>query len=119
MNFFATEALAFAPQAAAGGEQPGILAQMMPIILIFVIFWFLIIRPQAKKAKAHQKLVEALKVGDEVVTDSGIHGQVVKVGDDVITVEIAAKVQVKLDRARVGMVKGLEKAEDKDSKSEK
>ena len=60
---------------AAGGAQPNALMQLLPLILIFVVFYFLLIRPQAKRAKEHKAMVAALAVGDEVVTSGGILGK--------------------------------------------
>lgn len=95
---FVTEAYAMPPGLTEGG---GALMQFAPFILIFLIFWFLIIRPQQKKAKAHRELLLALKKGDEVKTDSGIHGTIARLADDYITLEIANKVQIRIDRPRV------------------
>ena len=70
---------------AAGGEWIGFL----PIILMFVVLYFLMIRPQMKRAKEHREMVEALKKGDEVVTNGGIVGRISKVGEHYLTVEVA------------------------------
>ena len=78
-------------QAAAGqpaGADGGLL-NMLPLILMFVVLWFLMIRPQMKKAKEHKSMVEALQKGDEVITQGGMAGRISKVGDNYITVEIA------------------------------
>ena len=83
------------------GEGGGALMQFAPFILIFLIFWFLIIRPQQKKAKAHRELLENLKKGDEVKTDSGIHGTITRLGNDFVALEIANKVQIRIDRTRI------------------
>jgi preprotein translocase subunit YajC len=71
------------PPDAAGG-----LMQMLPIILMFVVLWFLMIRPQMKKAKEHNKLIESLAKGDEIVTQGGVAGRIVKVGENYLTVEV-------------------------------
>ena len=78
-------------QAAAGAAQDptGGLMRLMPIVLMFIVLWFLMIRPQMKKAKEHQKMVGELAKGDEVVTQGGIAGKIVKVGENYITVEVA------------------------------
>ncbi len=91
-----------------GGEGGGnIFAQFAPLILIFAIFWFLVIRPQQKKAKAHRQLVKDLKKGDEVTTDGGILGTIQKVSDDFVTLEIAPKVPIRIARSRISdIVKG-------------
>jgi len=90
-------------QAAAGG-QPNALLQMLPLLLIFVVFYFLLIRPQAKRAKEHKAMVGALGVGDEVVTAGGILGKVTETAEQFLTVEIANGVQVKVQRHTVTSV---------------
>jgi preprotein translocase subunit YajC len=88
----------------AGG---GILS-FLPFILIFLIFYFLLIRPQQKKQQQQQKMLEAIDKGDAVVTAGGLHGKVVGVTDDVLTLEIAAlkgeRVRVKVARAKIDSV---------------
>ncbi len=71
------------------------------LIIMFAIFYFLLIRPQQKRAKQHRQLIEALKVGDNVVTAGGIHGKVAAVQDSVVTLEIATGVKIKLNRASI------------------
>ena len=77
---------------------------MLPLLLIFVVFYFLLIRPQAKRAKEHKAMVAPLAVGDEVVTSGGILGRVTEVGDQFLTVEIADGVRVKVQRHTVTSV---------------
>ena len=77
---------------------------MAPLVFIFVIFYFLLIRPQQKKAKEHAKLVESIKTGDEVVTNAGIHGVVANVKDKTLIIKIADNVKVEFDRAAVAAV---------------
>ena len=78
----------------------------LPIILIFVIFYFLLIRPQQKQKKEHQNLLSNLKEGDNVLTSGGIYGRVTGIKDDKITVEISDKVRVKVNRGHIaGVVK--------------
>ena len=93
-------------QAAAGGAGGPVetIMQFMPIILMFVVLYFLMIRPQMKKAKEHKALVAALAKGDEVVTQAGIAGRIAKVGDDFISVEIAEKVEVQIQKSAVALV---------------
>ncbi|NNF99757.1 MAG: preprotein translocase subunit YajC [Desulfobacteraceae bacterium] len=89
-------------QSGAGGQGgAGGFASFIPIILMFVIFYFLLIRPQQKKAKEHREMVSALKKGDRVVTSGGLHGRITGVSDNTLTVEIAEKVRVKISRANV------------------
>ncbi len=84
--------------AAEAAPAAGGFGAFIPLILIFVIFYFLLIRPQQKKAKEHQQFIEALKIGDEVVTSGGIHGTITGLSDNVVTVEIADKTRVKVAR---------------------
>ncbi|MDG1969736.1 MAG: preprotein translocase subunit YajC, partial [Paracoccaceae bacterium] len=78
----------------------------IPIILIFVIFYFFLIRPQQKKAKEHKNMVEALRRGDQVLTQGGIYGKVTKVkeGEEDLEVEIAKDVRIRVLRSAVGQV---------------
>ncbi|MGJ3262352.1 MAG: preprotein translocase subunit YajC [Salinarimonas sp.] len=83
-------------------SEPNVFLQLVPFILIFVIMWFLIIRPQQKRVKAHQEMVKALRRGDQVVTSGGIVGKISKVIDDgEIEVEISEGVRVRIVRAMV------------------
>ena len=84
-----SNAYAQAAAPAASNDPTGGLMGMLPIILMFVVLWFLMIRPQMKKAKEHQKMVGELQKGDEVVTQGGIVGRISKVGESYITVEVA------------------------------
>ncbi len=86
---------------AAGGE-PSFLVSLLPLILIFAVFWFLLIRPQQKRMRDHRAMVEATKKGDEIVTSGGIFGKVSRVIDDnAVEVEIAQNVKVKLLRGTI------------------
>jgi preprotein translocase subunit YajC len=87
--------LAQAAPAAPSG-QGNLMGMVVPIILMFVIFYFLLIKPQQKRQKEHAELVKALKAGDKVLTNGGIFGEVTQVSDRYITVEIADKVRVKV-----------------------
>jgi preprotein translocase subunit YajC len=89
----------------SGGEGGGFGA-FVPLILMFAIFYFLLIRPQQKKAKAHKQLLTTLKKGDRVVSSGGLHGVVTGLSDDVVTMEIAPKVRVKVSRASISGVTG-------------
>ena len=89
---------------AAGGAGGG-LGSFVPLILIFIIMYFLMIRPQQKKIKEHRAMVEALRKGDQVVTQGGIIGKVTKVGpDDEVEVEIASGVKVKALKQTISQV---------------
>jgi preprotein translocase subunit YajC len=72
---------------------------------MFAIFYFLLIRPQQKRAKEHKALVESIKIGDQIITAGGIHGKVAAVQDDTIQVEIATGVKIKLSRSSIVTVK--------------
>jgi len=86
---------------AAGGE-PSFLVSLLPLILIFVVFWFLLIRPQQRRMREHREMVQATKKGDKIVTSGGIYGTVARVVDDnALEVEIAPNVKVKLARGTV------------------
>jgi len=108
MDFFISDALAAAPQG-----QGDALMSFLPLIFIFVVFYFLLIRPQTKKAKEHKQMVEALVKGDEVVTNGGLLGRISKVGDNFIELDISEGITVKVQRQAVanlmpkGTIKGL------------
>jgi len=104
MSFFISDALAEAAPTAAGAQQPGILEALFPFVILFIVFYFLLIRPQSKRAKEHKKLVEALAKGDEVLTQGGVYGKIIEVAEEAITVEVADNVQIKLQRAAVASV---------------
>ena len=97
MNPFISVAYAQSADGASGSA----FFQFIPLILILGVFWFLIIRPQQKKQKEHQRMVESLRKGDKIVTNGGIFGTIVKVGDDRLTIEIANKIQIQLERHQV------------------
>ena len=101
MFSFVDTALAMAPGASGTADSASVLSQFFPLILIFIIFWVFVIRPQQKRAKQHREMVANLKKGDEVYTDSGIRGTIQKVAEDHVTLEIAPKVAIHLMRARV------------------
>jgi preprotein translocase subunit YajC len=86
---------------AAGGDPTSGLMGMLPIILMFVVLWFLMIRPQMKRAKEHKAMVEAMQKGDEVLTNGGIAGRITKVGETYIAVEIAENVEISLQKNAV------------------
>lgn len=79
---------AYAQAAGAAPDGMGSLVQLLPIILMFVVLWFLMIRPQMKKAKEHKNMVDALAKGDEVVTQGGMAGRIVKIGENYLTIEV-------------------------------
>ena len=94
---------AYAQGAGAGGDPFGFL---IPMVLIFVVFWFLLIRPQQKRAKQHREMLAAIRRGDKVVTNGGIIGTVTKVIDDgELMVEIAEGIRVRVQRGMVAQVR--------------
>jgi len=94
--------VAYAMAPAAGGEsQAGGLGPFIPLIAMVVIFYFLLIRPQQKKAKQHQTMLDALKRDDMVVTTGGVHGKISGITDSIVTLEIAPGVKVKVSRANI------------------
>jgi preprotein translocase subunit YajC len=84
-----------------GGGQGGSLGAFIPLILMFVIFYFLLIRPQQKKSKMHKQMLSEIKKGDQVVSSGGLYGVVTGITDDVVTMEIAPKVRVKVSRGSI------------------
>jgi preprotein translocase subunit YajC len=98
---------AFAQGALGGGDMNAMLVNIVPFILIFVIMWFLIIRPQQRRVKEHQEMLKNVRRGDTVVTSGGIVGKVTKVTEDGadIDVEIADGVRVKVARAMIAEVR--------------
>ncbi len=106
-------------QAAGGAQGGGGLEALFPLVLIFVVFYFLLIRPQQKKAKQHKGMLESIRRGDKVVTGGGIVGTVAKVIDDtMVSVEIADGIKVKVQRSLISGV--LSKTEPvKETKSDK
>ncbi len=92
---------AFAQQAPTGAGAPSGFEMFLPFIFIFVIFYFLIIRPQAKRQKDHQKFVSELKRGESVVTTSGILGTIEGITDTYVTLEIAEDVRIKILRSQI------------------
>jgi preprotein translocase subunit YajC len=93
-------AYAMAPGGGQGGDTNALMG-FLPMILIFVVFYLLLIRPQQKKAKDHKVMLENLKKGDSIITQGGLYGKIVNVQDQVLTVEIAPKVQVRVARSHV------------------
>jgi preprotein translocase subunit YajC len=88
-------------QGGAGGGAGGF-SGFIPLILMFVIFYFLLIRPQQKKTKEHREMIANLKKGDRIITSGGLHGRITGLDESTLTVEIADKVRVKVARGNVG-----------------
>ncbi len=89
------------PAGAPAGGMSGIMNMLLPLMVIFFIFWLLLIRPQQKKMKKHQEFISSLKKGDEVITSSGIFGKIAGVADNAITLEIADGVKIKVEKAHI------------------
>jgi preprotein translocase subunit YajC len=87
-------------QAAAGGTESTLLG-LLPLVLMFVVLYFVMIRPQLKRQKEHKAMVEALAKGDEIVTAGGLLGKVAKIGDTYIGVELVSGVEVQMQRSAV------------------
>ena len=96
--------LAHAQTAGAAADPTGGFMQLLPMILMFVVLWFLMIRPQMKKAKEHKALIAALQKGDEVVTQGGMVGKITKVGEAYVTLEIAQGTEVVVQKPAIGIV---------------
>ena len=103
-------------QAAPGAGGPGPIVTILPFILIFVIMYFMVIRPQQKKAKQHQDLLSKLKRNDEVMTSGGIYGKVVDLKETVVTLEVAPNVRIRVHRPQISAVLTAEKATTKEGK---
>lgn len=95
-----SEVYAMGPPPQGAGQQSPIMA-FLPLIIIFAIFYFLLIRPQQKKAKELKAFLDALKRGDEVVTQGGIYGRIEKLTDDVVTLQVADKVSIRVARSQI------------------
>lgn len=101
--------VAFAMAAQPGGAQPGgamgAFQAILPLVFMFAIFYFLLIRPQQKKAKEHRALLDSLKKGDQVITAGGIHGKVSAIDGDVVLLEVAAGVTIKISKGYIATLK--------------
>ena len=101
---FISSAFAQTAPAAAGGDMQSSLMGMLPLVLMFVVLYFVMIRPQMKKAKEHKAMVDSLAKGDEIVSAGGLLGKVSKLGESFIGLEIADGVEVQIQRAAVTQV---------------
>jgi len=100
---FISQAFAQTAPAASGGTESSLLS-LLPLVLMFVVLYFIMIRPQMKRQKEHKAMVEALAKGDEVVIGGGVMGRVSKLGDSVLGVEVASGVELQVQRAAVVQV---------------
>ena len=110
----ASPAMAADGQGAAGG-----FASFIPLILIFVVFYFLLIRPQQKQAKRHQTYLSELKKGNKVITKGGIYGEITGLTDNVLTLEIADNIRIKVTRDAIAGPQVKEDAKNEDTKKVK
>ncbi len=112
--------LAFA-QTGVTPEGPGTLVQFFPLILIFVVFYFLLIRPQQQKTKAHRTMLNELKRNDEVVTAGGLYGRILELGEKVVTLELVQNVRIRIERSKIEALaeEGSNKKASGDKKSRK
>ena len=92
---------AYAQTAAAGGDMQSSLMSMLPLVLMFAVLYFVMIRPQMKKQKEHTAMISALAKGDEVITGGGLLGKVSKMGDSFIGLEVSSGVEIQVQRSAV------------------
>lgn len=104
-------------QAGPGGAPAFI--SFLPLFLVLGVFYFLLIRPQQQKAKEHQATLAALKRNDEIVTGGGLYGKVIAISDDIVTVEIAPKVQVRVSRPTISGVVTANREKDRPKMKDK
>ena len=101
---FISQAYAQAAPAAAGGDTQSTLFSLLPLVLMFVVLYFIMIRPQMKRQKEHKAMIDALAKGDEVVVAGGLIGRVAKVGESMLNVEVANGVELQVQRVAVVQV---------------
>ncbi len=106
MDGIILEAWAQTPAGPSSGGAGGLITSLIPFLLIFVIFYFLLILPQQRRQKKHKSVLEALKKGDKVVTNSGLLGTVVNLNKEVVTLQIADNVKVKILRESIAGLRG-------------
>ncbi len=94
------------PQGGQPAGAEGVFMSFLPLIIIFAIFYFLLIRPQQKRAKEHRQMLESLKKGDKVITSGGIYGVVEQVGRETVVIKIAENVKIKLGKAYIAGLRG-------------
>ena len=86
--------------------QGSLMGMFLPLIVIFVIFYFLLIRPQAKQQKKHKSMLEGIKRGDEVILSSGIHGRVQNITDQSVALDIAENCRIRVEKSSIASIKG-------------
>ena len=92
------------PAAAAGGDMFSSVTGMLPLVLMFVVLYFVMIRPQMKRQKEHKAMLEALAKGDEIVTAGGVAGKIAKMGDSYVGLEVAEGVEIQIQRSAIAQV---------------
>ena len=119
--FWIETAYAMGTTGQAGGDGMGGMASLLPIVMIFAIIYFLMIRPQQKRDQEHKAMLKALKPGDRVMTAGGIHGTLLEVNDDTVLVDVGNKVTLTVSRQSVGslMPKGKVSKEERRSRRER
>ncbi len=115
MNGMVWVGQAYAQNGGSSSTGPGLLATLVPLLLIFAIFYLLIIRPQSKRVKQHREMVNNLEEGNRVITGGGLYGRVVQVNEDVITLELAEGVRVKARRDSIQSVLAEESQKEQSS----
>jgi preprotein translocase subunit YajC len=90
---------------AGGAPGGGMMGALLPLLLMFLVFYILLIRPQQKRTKQHRDFLNALKKGDEVITSGGLHGKVTGITENVVTLEVADKVRIKVQRGNISGTK--------------
>lgn len=99
---------AYAMGGGTGGDQPNSIAAFLPFVLMFLVLYLLILRPQMKKQRNQQRMIDELEKNDEIVTSGGIHGTILNIKDDILVVKIADNVKIEVSRAAVSRVKNKE-----------
>ncbi len=107
------ESIAWAQETGGSESEAGSVLSLVPFVLIFVIFYFLLIRPQQKRQKQQKTLLDALKKSDKVITSSGIWGTITNLGKETVTLQIADNTKIKMQREQIARMRGDD--EDKDS----
>jgi len=105
MNFFISTAYAMAGQPGTGtGQQTSWYTTLVPLVIIFAIFYFLMIRPQQRQQKKHREMLTAMRKGDKVVTRGGIHGTIYGMNETTVTVEVTENVRMKFSREAIAVI---------------
>jgi preprotein translocase subunit YajC len=115
------EGIAWAQTAGAsaqGGSEQMLFTTIVPLAVLFAIFYFLLIRPQTKKAQEHDRMLKALKRNDEVVTNGGMLGRIVELGDKLVVLEIAPNVRVRIERPQIATLSSYGKTPSKKDKGD-